>query len=85
MFELSGWLGGFLLAICGFPQMVKSIRDGNSKGIDWTFLIFWFSGEILTLIYVMPKKDLPLILNYIVNIIFVLVIGYYKISPRIEL
>lgn len=42
----------------------------------------WGFGEVLTLAYVFPKMELPLIFNYSANIVFLLVIGYYKVFPR---
>ena len=75
-----GWAGSILLAFCGLPQAIESIKTKSSAGITWGFLIMWFSGELLTLIYILPKLDLPLILNYSANIIFLLIIIYYKLK-----
>lgn len=80
--EWVGWLGNILLAICGFPQAVKSIKEGHSRGITWGLLILWLLGEILTLIYVFPKELSPLIFNYAANIIFLSIIIRYKIWER---
>lgn len=76
--ELIGWLGSLFLSICGIPMAVKSWRDKHSDGVSHLFLWFWFLGEVLLLIYVLPKLDYPLIMNFAVNIISVLVIIRYK-------
>ncbi len=82
MLEFIGWLGGILLAICGVPQAYKSWKEGHSDGISWGFIWLWFFGEILVLIYVFPKLLIPLILNYSLNVIVIMVIIWYKWYPR---
>ncbi len=81
LFELLGWLGSICLAICGLPQAWMSYKDKNSDGISWGFVLLWAFGEALALAYVYDKLDLPLILNYLTNILIVGVILYYKINP----
>lgn len=80
--ELLGWIGAILFAICGLPQALQSYRDKHSRGLNWAFLLAWFFGEIFTLIYVYPKSDIPLLVNYSVNLVFLIVILWYKIFPR---
>lgn len=80
--ETIGWIGSILFAVCGLPQAVQSIRDGHSRGLNWTFLLCWLGGEIFTLIYIFPKSDWPLIFNYTLNLVFLGIIVRYKISER---
>ena len=80
--EFLGWFGSILLAFCGLPQAVESYKTKCSDGLTWGFLFMWFSGELLTFAYVLPKLDLPLIFNYSANIIFLIIIIYYKIKPK---
>jgi uncharacterized protein with PQ loop repeat len=79
--ETIGWLGSILLAFCGLPQAIESYKTKNSDGLTWGFISMWFVGEILTVIYIIPKWHWPLIFNYTANIIFLSVILYYKIKP----
>lgn len=80
--ELIGYIGSIMLAICGLPQAIESFKTKSSDGLTWGFLALWFFGEILTFIYVLPKMDLPLLINYSANIIFLAIIIYYKINPK---
>ena len=80
--ESLGWLGSILLAFCGLPQAIESIRTKSSEGLTWGFIGMWFLGEILTFIYILPKMDLPLLFNYTANIIFLAIIIYYKLAPK---
>ena len=80
--EIVGWIGSFLFSICGIPQAIQSYRDGHTRGLTWGFLAAWLGGEILTLAYVLPKADWPLITNYAVNLFFLGVLLYYKLFER---
>ena len=82
--ETIGWLGAMLFAICGLPQALQSIKDKHSHGLNWFFLLAWAGGEILTIIYVFPKWDLPLLANYLVNMIFLAIMLYYKLFPKVK-
>ena len=77
-----GWLGSILLAFCGLPQAIESYKTKNSDGLTWGFVLMWFVGEICTFIYIIPKMDLPLLFNYSANIMFLIIIIYYKINPK---
>jgi uncharacterized protein with PQ loop repeat len=80
--EISGWVGSVLLAFCGLPQALESWRTGSSSGVTWGLLLMWGVGEVLTLVYVLPKMEIPLLFNYAANIVFLLVITYFKVWPR---
>lgn len=79
LMETVGWLGATLLAFCGLPQAVESWRKKSSHGITWGLLVMWGLGEVLTLAYVLPKMDMPLLFNYSANTVFLSVIIYYKL------
>ena len=80
--EILGWIGSILFAVCGAPQAWQCMRDGHSRGLNWFFLLAWLGGEILTILYVLPKMDLPLLANYFANLIFLLVMVRYKLWER---
>ncbi|MCK5016687.1 MAG: PQ-loop repeat-containing protein [Candidatus Peribacteraceae bacterium] len=95
IFNIVGWIGGFLLAFCGLPQAIKAIKEKHAYGLSWMFLLSWFFGEILVLIFVVAQNlkwpinqavinnlQWPLIFNYSFNIFVVSIILKYKISPK---
>jgi uncharacterized protein with PQ loop repeat len=82
MSNLVGWVGSILFACCAFPQAVQAYRQGHSEGLSWAFLLMWLFGEVLTIAYVLPKRDWPLLFNYAANLAFLLVILRYKVRPR---
>ena len=79
--ENIGWIGSILLAFCGLPQAIESYKTKSSAGLTWGFLFMWFVGELCTFAYILPKMDLPLMFNYGANIIFLIIIIFYKIKP----
>jgi uncharacterized protein with PQ loop repeat len=82
IFTFNAYLGSILLAICAAPLAYRAYHDGHSKGVDGLFLLIWTLGEIFTLSYVLYTWDLPLILNYGLNLVFIGVVVYYKLKPR---
>lgn len=75
-----GWVGSLCLGLCGLPQAIKCYQTKSAKDISAMFLLLWLTGEICTLIYVIPKWDWPLIINYLFNIILIGVIANYKVK-----
>lgn len=82
MFEILGWIGSLCLAGCGIPQAWVSFKDKHSDGISWAFLLLWAFGEVFAIIYVYDKLDVPLIVNYGVNLLIVGIMLYFKINPK---
>lgn len=80
--EFYGYLGSIFLALCAIPQAWLSYKQGHSQGISVGFLLLWTFGEIFTLAYVLPKFDIPLIINYSANLGFLAIIWRYKFFPR---
>lgn len=84
IFKIIGWIGSFCFAACGFPQAVHTYRLGSASDISAYFLGLWLTGELCMTAYVLSwsQADYPLIFNYIINFISLLVILRYKIKPR---
>jgi len=79
-----GWIGAFLFAICGLPQVIKTWKIKKADDLSWLFLIFWFLGEIFTLTYIILDDVIlsithyPLYINYVFNLIMVIYLIYAK-------
>lgn len=84
MVNFLGWFGSFLFSWCGCPQAIYSIKSGHSDGISPSFLFMWGLGEIATMAYVLLKYnyDWPLLTNYALNLLWIVIISKYKIWPR---
>lgn len=79
--ETIGWVGGLLLAFCAIPQAIQSYLQKHSNGMSIPFLMMWLIGEVFVFAYVLPKQDYPLLINYAVNILCLIVICWYRFFP----
>lgn len=79
-----GWLGSICFAVCGIPQAYKSYKEGHSNGSSIYFLLLWLMGEVMTIIYIIPKMDIPLLFNYSMNLSALVIILRYKLWRRHE-
>lgn len=76
--DIIGWIGASCLAMCAAPQAWHSWKTKKADDISMLFLILWLIGELLTLIYVFPTFQWPLIFNYLLNLFFIGIIYRYK-------
>lgn len=76
------WAGSILLAICAFPQVVKTVKEGHCEQLSWLFLLSWFVGEILLVFHSMDIGDVALFFNYSFNSALIVILLHYRISPR---
>jgi uncharacterized protein with PQ loop repeat len=79
LIEFSGWTGALLLSLCGIPLVIASLKDPKvAKSTPLLFLHAWLWGEVLLLLYTcirLPLEDtLPVLVNYSVNIVCILVV-----------
>ena len=73
--SIFGWLGAILLATCGIPQLIKTLKTKKFDGLSLIFIIWWLLGEVFILIYVLYDAfRWPLIFNYGINIFVCLTI-----------
>ena len=84
MANFIGWLGSICFALCGLPEAVHCIKQGNAKGISLLFLLLWLGGEICYIISIAMQFGWVgwLMFNYFGNTIFVLIILWYYLFPR---
>lgn len=80
MQEFLGTLGAICLALCAAPQTLKTIRTRSAGDLSWWFLGLWLLGEIAFLLYniLYIGNDIYLNVNYLLNIVFISIIIYYK-------
>ena len=82
--ETIGWIGNILFAVCAIPQVIKTFRTKRTKDLSVLFLWLWFTGELLTFIYIVvgdiesKMVHPPLYFNYLVNIVLASFLVYAK-------
>ncbi len=79
MINAIGWIGAFLMSFCGIPEAVRSYKNKNCCA-GWGLLGMWGSGEVLLMIYICFKWDAALFFNYVVNILCIATLIYFKVT-----
>jgi len=79
--EFLGYTGGFLLATCTIPQIVRMFRTKEVESLSVLTYIMWFFGELIMLTYTLiVAPELPLIANFSFGLLIAIItiILYYK-------
>jgi hypothetical protein len=71
-------IGSLLLALCGLPEAIKALVEQRCT-LGWPMLLMWFIGEIFLIIFAVQTAQYVLLLNYVANVVFLVVMIYYKI------
>lgn len=81
--EFFGYVAAFCLMVSGLPQVFKTLRDGHAKGLAKPFLFLLLIGFSTMIVYVaLTGRQIPLLINYTINLVSYCVITYYKFFPR---
>jgi uncharacterized protein with PQ loop repeat len=79
--EAIGLVGTLINTISVLPQIIKTILTKNVSSLSLMFLLSWFLGCGLLMIYcILTEASLPILLNYLFNTLFpgILLILYLK-------
>lgn len=84
MIDFIGWVAGIMFAVSAIPQAYLTYTLGHAKNLSALTLWLWFWGEALMIVYFLSKHgfDAPLMTNYSINLLSVVVILRYKYLPR---
>jgi len=80
--QFFGWTYSGAFALSALPQTMRSRREGHSRGVADGTLILWLLGEVAGLVYGFGLMQLPIIINCLINTIFVSIIVWYRLKPR---
>ena len=79
---LAGWVYSLAFAFSALPQCNKAIKDGHCKGVADGTIILWMLGELAGIVYGFSLMQLPIIVNCLINTLFVGIIVWYRLFPR---
>ena len=79
-----GIVGATLLAGCGVPQVLKTLRVGHCYDISAPFIWMWLIGEVVMVFYstVLRDTDWIIVGSYVLNLAVCIVLAWYKSFPR---
>lgn len=76
-------IGSVLLALCALPEAIRSFKLKRCD-IGWGMLSMWLAGEICLVIFALQTVQYVLLINYFANILFLVIMVFYKLFPRKE-
>jgi len=81
--SIIGIVGGIITSAAGIPQIIKMIKSGQTNDLSWTMINMWNIGLIISLIYGIEIRKIPVILNITLSIIFTNIIASLKFYNEI--
>lgn len=73
-----GWIATMLFSVMIIPQMIKTVKTKDTKGVSVTLFIIYLIGNIIALVYAFLISQPPLIFKYTVGILITIIyIGIY--------
>jgi hypothetical protein len=72
-------LGSALLSLCAIPYMIEVLRNGFRGSM--VFFLMWLVGELCLLAVMAVEGRIPLLVNYGVNTICLLVVAWKIVFP----
>jgi len=83
MISIIGYIAMVCLIGSSIPQAIKSVKDGHADGLSVGFLALLQVGFVLMITYLLANNPvIPVLLNYVANIIVWAIPCYYKLYPR---
>ena len=66
--QILGWIATFLFSVMIVPQIVKTIRSKDTKGVSLLLFIIYLVANIIALTYALLIQQGPLVIKYIIAI-----------------
>lgn len=86
---LLGWIATILFSVMLIPQIIKTIKLKNIKGVSLLLFVTYLAANIIALIYAYLINQPPLIFKYLIGIItaevyIIVFLVYYKRKREIK-
>ena len=84
--QILGWIATFLFSIMIIPQIIKTIKSKDTKGVSLLLFIIFLVANTIALIYAYMISQSPLIIKYIIaiisTIIYIVIFLYYYVRKK---
>jgi MtN3 and saliva related transmembrane protein len=67
--QILGWTATVLFSVMVIPQMIKTIKSKDTRGVSLLLFVIFLVANIIALIYAIMISQSPLIIKYIIAII----------------
>ncbi len=85
--QILGWVATILFSIMLIPQIIKTIKMKDTKGVSLSLFIIYLIANVIALVYAFMINQSPLIIKYIIGIAttvfyIAIYIFYFKNSKK---
>lgn len=67
--QLLGWIATFLFSIMIIPQMIKTVKMKDTRGVSLLLFVIFLIANTIALVYALLISQPPLILKYIIAMV----------------
>ncbi len=67
--QILGWTATLLFSIMVIPQIIKTIKSKDTKGVSLLLFIIFLIANIIALVYAIMISQSPLIIKYVIAIV----------------
>jgi len=87
--QILGWVATILFSIMIIPQIIKTIKLKDTKGVSLFLFIIFLVANIIALIYAMMINQTPLMIKYsiaiVTTIFYIGLFIYYKRKNNLKI
>jgi MtN3 and saliva related transmembrane protein len=80
--QILGWIATILFSVMIIPQMIKTIKSKDTKGVSLLLFVIYLIANIIAITYASLIMQYPLIIKYaiaiITTIIYIGIFFYYR-------
>ncbi|OIO42077.1 hypothetical protein AUJ62_01485 [Candidatus Pacearchaeota archaeon CG1_02_32_21] len=80
--QILGWIATILFSVMIIPQMIKTIKSKDTKGVSLLLFVSYLIANIIAITYASLIMQYPLIIKYaiaiITTIIYIGIFFYYR-------
>jgi len=67
--QVLGWIATFLFSIMIIPQMIKTIKMKDTRGVSLLLFVIFLVASTIALIYALLISQPPLVIKYVIAMI----------------
>ena len=80
--QVLGWVATILFSIMIIPQMIKTIKSKDTKGVSLLLFVIFLIANFIALAYALLISQSPLVIKYLIAIAttlaYICIFFYYK-------
>jgi MtN3 and saliva related transmembrane protein len=84
--QLLGWIATGLFSIMIIPQMIKTVRSRDTRGVSLFLFFIYLIANVVALIYAFLIAEVPLIIKYIIaidtTIVYIAIYFFFRMSKQ---